>query len=251
MHGKRNWLHVFSTAVLTCYHIDAKRGSEAMLRMGLLERFRGALMRDCLGAYNLFTACWHFYCNAHLQRELVYVLEQMEQEWAGEMIDLLLEAKKLREREDARSPGQRRVIGAATRQRIQTRYCEIVTRGLKVNPEPPPPPSGEKKPGRIKRSKSLNLLIRLDTSYARVMGFFEYENVPYDNNQAERDLRMMKVREKISGTFRSEEHAQAFCAIRSIISCAHKQSRGMLTTLAALLESPESLGTELAKAGAA
>ena len=250
MHGKRNWLHVFSTAVLTCYHIDAKRGSEAMLRMGLLERFRGALMRDCLGAYNLFTACWHFYCNAHLQRELVYVLEQMEQEWAGEMIDLLLEAKKLREREDARSPGQRRVIGAAARQRLQTRYREIVIRGLKVNPEPPPPPSGEKKPGRIKRSKSLNLLIRLDTSYARVMDFFEYENVPYDNNQAERDLRMMKVREKISGTFRSEEHAQAFCAIRSIISCAHKQSRGMLTTLAALLESPESLGTELAKAGA-
>ena len=101
MHGKRNWLHVFSTAVLTCYRIDAKRGSDAMLRMGLLERFRGALMRDCLGAYNLFTACWHFYCNAHLQRELVDVLEQMEQEWAGEMIDLLLEAKKLREREDA------------------------------------------------------------------------------------------------------------------------------------------------------
>ena len=250
MHGKRNWLHVFSTAVLTCYHIDAKRGSEAMLRMGLLERFRGALMRDCLGAYNLFTACWHFYCNAHLQRELVDVLEQMEQEWAGEMIDLLLAAKKLRERGDARSPGQRRVIGAATRQRIQTRYREIVIRGLKASPEPPPPLPGEKKPGRIKRSKSLNLLIRLDTSYARVMGFFEYENVPYDSNQAERDLRMMKVREKISGTFRSEEHAQAFCAIRSIISCAHKQSRGMLPTLAALLESPESLGTELAKAGA-
>lgn len=248
VHGKRNWLHVFSTAVLTCYHIDAKRGSEAMLRMGLLERFRGALIGDCLGAYNLFTVCWHYYCNAHLQRELVYVLEQMEQQWAGEMIDLLLEAKKLRERENARSQGQRRVIGAATRERIQTRYCDIVMKGLKINPEPPPLP-GKKKRGRIKRSKPLNLLIRLDTSYLRIMGFFEFENVPYDNNQAERDLRMMKVREKISGTFRSEDHARAFCDIRSIISCARKQSKGMLTTLATLVESPESLGCDLAKAG--
>jgi transposase len=246
VNGKRHWLHVFSTAALTCYHVDAKRGGEAMLRMGLLERFRGALIRDCLAAYNLFRACRHFYCNAHLQRELVYVHEQMGQKWAAEMIALLLEAKSLRDRENARRPERRRVIGAATRERIQTRYCDIVTTGLKVNPEPPPPPPGKKKPGRIKRSKSLNLLIRLDTSYVQIMGFFEFENVPYDNNQAERDLRMMKVREKISGTFRSADHAQAFCDIRSIISCARKQSRGMLATLAALSESPSSIGTELA-----
>jgi transposase len=246
VNGKRHWLHVFSTARLTCYQVDAKRGGEAMLRMGLLEQFRGALIRDCLGAYNLFRACLHFYCNAHLQRELVYVHEQMGQQWAAEMIALLLDAKRLRERENDRCSEQHRVIGAATRNRIQTRYCSIVTKGLKINPEPPPTPPGKKKPGRIKRSKSLNLLIGLDTSYVRIMGFFEFENVPYDNNQAERDLRMMKVREKISGTFRSADHAQAFCDIRSIISSARKQSKGMLSTLAALVESPSSIGTELA-----
>ena len=244
--GKRHWLHVFSTALLTCYHVDAKRGGEAMLRMGLLEQFRGALIRDCLSAYNLFTACMHFYCNAHLQRELVYIHEQMGQHWASEMIKLLLDAKRLREREDTRRPDQRRVIGPETRKRIQTRYCRLVTKGLEINPEPPPPPPGKKKRGRVKRSKSLNLLIRLDTSYEQIMGFFEYEGVPYDNNQAERDLRMMKVREKISGTFRSGDHAQAFCGIRSIVSCARKQSRGMLATLRALVVSPLSLGDELA-----
>ena len=246
VNGKRHWLHVFSNAALTCYQIDAKRGVEAMLRMGLLEHYRGALLRDCLGAYNFFRACRHFFCNAHLQRELVYIHEQLGQQWASEMIDLLLKAKRLREREDARSPNQRRVIGPMTRERIQMSYCDIVLRGLDINPESPPPP-GKKKRGRVKRSKPLNLLIRLDKHYEEIMGFFEYEGIPYDNNQAERDLRMMKVREKISGTFRSEHHAHAFCAIRSIISCARKQSLGMLATLAELVESPQSLGTRLAR----
>ena len=103
------------------------------------------------------------------------------------------------------------------------RYCQIVSEGLAINPEPPPPPNPKR--GRVKRSKALNLLIRLDDRYEEIMGFFEYDHVPFDNNQAERDLRMMKVREKISGTFRSDTHARAFCDIRSIISSARKQSR--------------------------
>jgi transposase len=245
VNGKRHWLHVFSNASLSCYHADAKRGHEAMLRMGLLEHFRGGLIRDCLGAYNFFIDCLHYYCNAHLQRELIYLHEQMSQAWAAEMIKLLLEAKDLRERENACLPGQPRVIEDITRKRIRKNYRDIVAQGMEINPEPPPP-LGKKKRGRIKRSKSLNLLRRLDTSYDRIMGFFEHENVPYDNNQAERDLRMMKVREKISGTFRSEDHARAFCDIRSIISCVRKQSKGMLATLTALAESPKSIGTELA-----
>ena len=117
----------------------------------LLEHYRGALLRDCLGAYNFFRACRHFFCNAHLQRELVYIHEQIGQQRAGEMIDLLLKAKRLREREDARSPNQRRVIGPMTRERIQMSYCDIVLRGLDINPESPPPP-GKKKRGRVKRS---------------------------------------------------------------------------------------------------
>ena len=126
------------------------------------------------------------------------------------------------------------------------RYCQIVLAGLKLNPEPPPP---EGRRGRVKRGKALNLLIRLDERYEEIMGFFEYDQVPFDNNQAERDLRMMKIREKISGTFRSDQHAQAFCDLRGVISCAAKQARNMLDTLSALLCSPTKLGNEFAKTG--
>jgi len=239
--GKRHWLHVLSTAKLTSFHIDARRGHEGMNRPGLLERFRGKLIHDFLSSYYRLL-CRHFLCAAHLLRELTYLHEQMDQSWAEDMIELLLEAKKLREREDARGPKQRRVIGERTRQRIRERYCEIVLAGLAMNPEPPPTP---KRRGRPKRGKALNLLIRLEDRYEEIMGFFEHEGIPFDNNQAERDLRMMKIREKISGTFRTEEHATLFADIRSVVSTAHKQARNLLVTLTEMLHAPESLGDSL------
>ena len=246
LHGKLHWLHVFSTAKLTSYHIDAKRGGEGMDRLGLLSGFRGALIHDFLASYYRF-GCEHFLCGAHLLRELIYLEEQLDQPWAAELIALLVEAKKLSDRERDRPEGARRVIGEKTRQRISMRYCQIVLAGLELNPEPPPPPEGRR--GRVKRSKALNLLIRLDERYEEIMGFFEYDQVPFDNNQAERDLRMMKIREKISGTFRSDQHAQAFCDLRGVISCAAKQARNQLETLTALLRSPADLGYDLAKTG--
>ena len=243
LHGKRHWLHVFSTSSLSCYHIDAKRGGEAMERMGLLPWFHGALVHDFLNAYYLFLTCAHFLCNSHLLRELTYIHEEMDQAWAADMIELLLDAKELSDRQKALPEGSRRVIGEQRRKNIQMRYCDIVLEGFGINPEPPPPP--KPKPGRVKRSKPLNLLIRLDQRYEEIMGFFEYDHIPFDNNQAERDLRMMKVREKISGTFRSDLHASAFCDIRSIISCARKQSLKIVRTLADLITSPLSLGKNL------
>jgi transposase len=128
--------------------------------------------------------------------------------------------------------------------RINLRYADIVLEGLAMNPEPPPPPPGTR--GRVKRGKALNLLIRLEERYEEIMGFFENPGVPFDNNQAERDLRMMKLREKISGTFRSESHPEAFCELRSVLSTAAKQGRGLLGTLAELIRSPENLGKKLA-----
>jgi transposase len=239
LNGKRHWLHVFCTAKLSCFHIDPKRGYDAMVRMGILPHYRGRLVHDCLGAYFKFEKCIHSLCNAHLQRELTYIDEEMGQSWAGDMIRLLLDAKKLIEES---SPEEK--ISEKQRDHIWLRYCEIILEGLEKNPEPPPPPAGKR--GRIKRSKPLNLLIRLEDRVEEIMGFFEYANVPWDNNQAERDLRMMKVREKISGTFRAEAHAQAFCDIRGIISSARKQSCSMLATLSALIESPKLLGKMLA-----
>lgn len=240
LNGKRHWLHVFSSANLSCFHIDPKRGSEAMDRMGLLPRYKGNLIHDFLGAYFKFEKCSHFLCNAHLQRELIYIHEEMGQAWAKDMIDLLLEAKKLSEKRNQSGRG----VPKKEQDRIWHSHSEIILEGLEINPEPPPSPIGKR--GRVKRSKPLNLLIRLESRVKEIMGFFAYPDVPYDNNQAERDLRMMKVREKISGTFRAESHAQAFCDIRGIISSARKQSRSILNTLASLIESPKSLGKKLA-----
>lgn len=128
-------------------------------RPGLLERFTGSLIHDFLGSsYRLL--CRHFLCGAHLLRELTYLHEEMEQSWAGDMIELLIEAKRLREQEDARSANQRAILGEKTRERIRNRYCEIVLEGFALNPEPPPPAEGKR--GRVKRGKPLNSLIRLE-----------------------------------------------------------------------------------------
>lgn len=244
VHGQRHWLHVFSTRELTCYHIDRQRGSPAMERMGLLPGFAGSLIHDFLSAYYKFTHCGHFLCNAHLLRELTYLHEEMDQAWAAEMIGLLLEAKALSERQRGLPEGARRVIGEKTWLRIALRYWEIVEEGLAHNPQPPPPP--QPKRGRVKRSKALNLLIRLQDHYEEIMGFFDHDHVPFDNNLAERDLRMMKTREKISGTFRSREHPAAFCNVRSVISTLRKQSRDILEGLVQLIHSPHTLGNKLA-----
>lgn len=244
--GKRHWLHVFSTSFLTCFHLDAKRGAQAMVRGGMIPGYCGNLIHDCLGAYGTFGNCLHYYCNAHLQRELTYVHEEMKQAWAKDMIDLLLEAKELADREKSRPPDARRIIGEVAVNRIMARYSRIVIDGFAVNPEPPPPPPGTR--GRVKRGKPLNLLRRLDTRACEIMGFFALpeSGVPYDNNQAERDLRMMKVREKISGTFRSEEHGRAFCELRGVVSSVRKQGRRMLESLKELVVSPAQLGESLA-----
>jgi hypothetical protein len=246
LHGKRHWLHVMGTDLLTCYHLDAKRGREAMERMNLLPHFKNLLIHDCLGAYFTFTYCRHGLCNAHTERELTYLHEQLGQAWAAEMIELLLEAKDLAEREINREEGSRRVTGEGRLGKILNRYNKVLSAGYALNPGPPPKPTGQR--GRVARGKALNLLNRFDKYREEIMGYFLYPGLyPYDNNQAERDVRMMKVREKISGIFRSVEHANGFCDIRSIISSARKQRRAMLTTLSELISHPSTLGFSLAQ----
>lgn len=249
LHGRRHWLHVASSERLTCYHVDEKRGIAALENMSLLENFKGRLMHDFWQSYYWVASCLHLLCNAHLLRELVYVGEELKQQWAQEMIELLLEAKELRARSDKREAGRRQVIGEKTRLRIREKYAAILEGGYKINPEPAPPPpdkNGRRRRGKVARGKALNLLDRLDQRYGEIMGFFENEGVPFDNNQAERDLRMMKTREKISGSFRSDEHARAFCDIRSVISSARKQGKAILGSLRSLVKAPGILGATLA-----
>jgi len=238
VHGARHWLHVASTWAYTCYMIHAKRGFEALQDFGILEGYEGNLIHDFYASYYKYTECNHFQCAAHILRELTYLHEEMNQDWAKDMKELLLEAKELRDRENQRAPGQRRVIGEKTRDRIQHRYADIVLDGLSKNPEPEPQPGKRGKPA---RGKALNLLIRFEERYEEIMGFFEYEAIPFDNNQAERDLRMMKTREKISGTFRSTVHPTAFCDIRSVVSTLKKQGILVIGGIAEMLRKPDQM----------
>ena len=238
VHGTRQWLHVASTLEYTSYMIHPKRGFEALQDFGILEGFTGNLIHDYYSSYYKYFLCMHFQCIAHILRELIYLYEEMDQSWAKKMKNLLLEAKLLRERESQRLPGQRKVIGDQTRHRIQDEYADIVLEGYSKNPEPEPIPG---KRGKPKRGKALNLLIRFENEYEEIMGFFEYDNIPFDNNQAERDLRMMKTREKISGTFRSTEHTQAFCNIRSVISTLKKQGRSVMSGISEMMRTPSQM----------
>ena len=214
--GKTSWLHVASTANLTYYSVQKKRGREAMDEIGLLSKFRGRAIHDGLPSYWQYGECEHGLCNAHHLRELTFVEEELKQFWAKDMKELLLEIKGVVD--DARERGVTKLSGRVKR-RFNVWYDWIVAMGMKVNP--PPEPTGKR--GRPKRGKAGSLVDRLREHKGAVLAFMEDFAVPFDNNQAERDLRMMKVREKISGCFRTESGAKRFCRIRGYISTMRKQ----------------------------
>jgi transposase len=230
--GKIHWLHTASTPDLTCLHVDRHRGEKAMLAMGVLEGYAGFVIHDYLSSYYRIPGIRHGLCNAHHIRDLTCAHEDYGQPWAADMIALLLEAKKLGDREKA---GGRR-IGPHTLDRLQKRYSGILEDGYALNPEPVRRP-GQR--GKLKRGKPLNLLDRFRDRHEEVMAFLIY-GVPFDNNQAERDLRMMKTKQKISGCFRNLHQARAFAALRSIISSAKKRAINVMQILQATLSNPQS-----------
>ena len=141
------------------------------------------------------------------------------------MIDFLLEVKQRRDKSKAKSFAAKTIIG------FEHRYREILKMGMEANPAPPQDPPGKKKRGRKKKSKPLNLLERLQEHEKATLAFMYDFSVPFDNNQAERDIRMMKVQQKISGTFRSFDGASSFCAIRGYISTVRKQGLNVISAL--------------------
>lgn len=228
--GKIHWLHTASTPELTYLYVDRHRGEPAMRAMGVLEGYTGFVIHDYLSSYYRITGILHGLCNVHHIRDLTCVHEEHGQQWGSDMIKILLEAKKLKDRE--RDGG--RCVGEGTLNRLQNRYFEILEDGYTLNPEP------ERRPGqrgRLKRGKPLNMLNRFRDRSEEVMAFLIH-GVPFDNNPAERDLRMMKTKQKISGCFRNLDQAQAFAALRSIISSAKKQTINVLQILKATLSHP-------------
>ena len=223
--GSLHWLHTVCTEALTWYQAHKKRGTEAMDAAGVLPAFQGRAIHDFWKSYLKYD-CTHGHCNAHLLRELVFLHEQQNQAWAQAMIDCLLAAK---EAVATARTAQLQALPDTQKVALLARYHRIVDEGYAENPAQPP--SEPKRRGRPKKSKALNLLDRFRDHSQSILAFLHDFTVPFDNNQAERDLRMVKVRQKISGTFRSFDALENFCRIRGYVSTARKSS---LTALDAL-----------------
>jgi len=215
---KLHWLHVASTETLTAYDVHEKRGRKAMQEIGILPKFQGRAIHDHFRGYMTFDQCEHAFCNAHHLRELLFITEQYQQDWASAMSALLLEVKEAVA--ETRAAGLEQ-LSAEQLKRFEQRYDALIQQGLAANP-PPPPPVTQKR-GRRKQSPPKNLLDRLQKYKSQTLAFMTDFNVPFDNNLAERDVRMIKVKQKVSGAFRTREGAQIFCDIRSYISTARKQ----------------------------
>ncbi|MGO8950628.1 MAG: IS66 family transposase [Ktedonobacterales bacterium] len=219
------WAHVASTKQLTHYAVHPKRGAEATTDIGILPAYTGVSVHDGWKSYRAHMHCRHALCNIHHLRELTYLEEQYGQTWAKDLKDLLREMKAITDQ--ARAAGTLR-LAQQERDRFVARYEELLAAGHAANPPPARPPHHK---GRLKQSPARNLLERLWLGQAEVLAFLGDLTIPFDNNQAERDLRMLKVQQKVSGSFRSTRGGTAFGRIRGYLSCLRKQGIKHLAAL--------------------
>jgi len=212
--GKRHWLHCVSNDSWTLYYPHEKRGMDAINDMGVLPRFKGVLCHDHWKPYYKID-CTHALCNAHHLRELTRAWEQDDQQWAQKLKNLLETIN--RKVTDAGG-----ALDAQESQKYRLKYRVILKQGEIECPEPIRPKKKGKR-GRIKKSKSRNLLERLRDYEQDALRFMDNGRVPFSNNLGESDIRMTKVQQKISGCFRSMDGAQIFCRVRSYLSTCRKQ----------------------------
>ncbi len=226
--GKLYWLHVASTDMLTHYEVHAKRGQEAMEAAGILGAFSGTAVHDHWKPYFTYDECDHALCNAHHLRELQFIDKQYQQPWANDMAALLCEIKAAVEA----TPVSAMRLVPPELAAFEKRSDAVVQAGWDANPAPEPTTEGEeKKRGRPKHSPPVNLLIRLRDFKGQVLAFMYDFRVPFDNNQGERDIRMVKVKQKVSGGFRTLEGAKRFGCIRGYISTARKHAKNVFEAI--------------------
>jgi transposase len=240
--GRGSFVHVASTPRLTHYACDTRRGKAAMDEVGILPAFKGTSVHDGWPADSYYYQCRHALCGAHLLRELTYIEEShphQRGQWAEPLAKLLVEIKEAVER--ARGAG-RAALTEQERDEFFGRYDRLVRRGLELNPErhtrqrrTDPGATAKQGRGRIPQSEARKLAARLESRREEVLRFMTDFAVAFDNNQAERDLRMVKLQQKIGGCFRSIEGARQFCRLRGVISTARKQGKRVLDSIEAVL----------------
>lgn len=224
--NQRNWLHVACSPEATFYFAHPQRGKAAMEAMGILNHYPGKAMHDFWASYmDASFACEHFLCNVHHLRDLTFCEEQEKSSWAKEMKLLLLEMKE--SREDSLSKGLQSLPLFKERELI-ARYATLLETGKIAHPLPQKQ-IGKK--GKVKKSKSRNLLERFDTYQESILGFLKNFSIPFGNNLAEQAMRMMKLQQKISGCFRSDSGAEVFATIRSYLDTMRKNDFDMMEAI--------------------
>ncbi len=230
VNSKLHWIHTTVSPLWAHFYIHKNRGVKAMDEEGVITGFKGVLVHDHLKAYYTYKGCTHALCNAHHLRELQAVVDLNGHVWAQRMRDLLIEINGTERNKDG-------ILEAAQSEGFKVRYRQILADGDTESPAPAPPPEGQKKKrGKQKKEKHRNLLERLLNFEGDVLRFMETKGVPFTNNMAENDLRMIKVHQKISGCFRSTEGAEIFCRIRSYLLSAQKNTINPTDALWALFQ---------------
>jgi transposase len=236
VNGKTMWAHTASTKDMTYISVEENRGKKGMESAGVVQFFKGIGVHDCWAAYFSY-AFISALCCAHLLRELTGVFENYSQKWAEDFINLLMSMKHEKERLIAKG---KHSASKKTLEKYSKAYDEIVAAALEANPLPP------KEPGKkTKKGKPRTLAERLSNRKAEYTLFFTNFNVPFDNNQAERDIRMFKVKQKVSGCFRTMDGADDYAVIMSYLNTARKRGLAAFAALRdALLGKPFGVMTE-------
>jgi transposase len=223
--GKLNWFHTVSCSVAAYYLLHEKRGKEAMDEMDILPNYTGIVLHDHWTPYNNYENCTHAFCNAHHIRELTHAIETTDANWAKEMKRFLKISHKIVKR--AKNRGQMSLKEEQIR-RLEHKYDDIIQSGHAFFPKIEKVP---KQRGQTKKPKSQNLLLRLEKYKTGIIRFITDFKVPFDNNMAERDLRMIKVKQKVSGTFMSRTGGKIFARIKGYISTVKKNGLNVMDEL--------------------
>lgn len=206
---KNHWIHVASSGSITLKFLHPKRGLEAIEEIGIIPRYGGVIIHDCWQSYLSYDHCGHGLCGSHLLRELTFIVDSNGYKWAANIKRMLQETCAIIAKRESKQLTEKEY------KNLQKRYRNILTRGEKELPPIPPKQNGKR--GKVAKSDAHNLWERLKKHETAVLLFAKVPHVPFTNNRAERDLRMSKVKQKVSGCFRTRKYAEAYCRISSYL----------------------------------